>query len=63
MEHGIAKYNKTRQRLSYQGWTRQTSKRKGFPRAAKESDTNSIPIIMSPIRTPSYTTITYMQRI
>jgi hypothetical protein len=60
----ITQYSKTRHIVSYQGWTRQTRRRKRVPRAGKRvRHTPPTQTVRSSIRTPSYTTITYMQRI
>lgn len=55
-------YNKTRHKPSYQGWRRQPIRRKKASVQAKEPKKSSIPPVRSLIRTPCYTTITYMQR-
>lgn len=49
-EHGITSYNKTRQKPSYQGSMRKSSRRKRVPKASKKkSDIPHAPPISSPL--------------
>jgi hypothetical protein len=60
MNHWMKSY-KTRHKPSYQYGQGNLVRRKESQEQAKDSETTSAPTRMSPIRTLSYTTITYAQ--
>jgi len=49
-EHSKSSYNKTGQKSTYQGWMRQTNRRKGFPKAHKRVRDTPAPSVRSPTR-------------
>lgn len=56
-KHSTTSYSKTRRKPSQEGWMRQPSRRKRFPRIGERvRDMPCIPTVRSPARTPSYTT-------
>ena len=46
-KHNITRYNKTRNKLSYQSWTRQPSRKKWVPRAVKRVKDTPTPTVRS----------------
>lgn len=59
-EHGLTSYGKTEPKPSYQGWTKQPSRRKRVLSAGKRvRDTSTVE---SFTRTPNYTMLRYMLR-
>lgn len=56
-KHSTTSYSKTRRKPSQEGWMRQPSRRKRFPRIGERvRDMPRIPTVRSPARTPSNTT-------